>query len=263
MGGLPETGGAAGSPACAEPPADSGGTAGAGGVPVDPPPGCENVITFTDPNLEYDVRYALGIASADLYYSDVVQVTRLELGSTTPFSDLECLLGLTGLIIRYDLSQVDITPLATLPVLTWLDLTSTEVNVSQLSAFPALTALDLNRNGITDVTCLAGLTELRGLELSGNAISDIAPLSGLTNLRNLDLGSNLVGDLSPISGMTELHSLQLLDNDIMSLDPLVANPGLGEDDFVDVGMNPFDCLGQLANILALENRGVRLMHGCD
>ena len=46
------------------------------------------------------------------------------------------------------------------------------------------------------------------------------------------------------------------------LSPLVANTGLGGDDFVDVLGNPIDCTGHAGNIQALEDRGVTVEVDC-
>ena len=65
-----------------------------------------------------------------------------------------------------------------------------------------------------------------------------------------------------ISGLISLDDLWLSFNNITDLSPLVANAGLGDRDHVNVGDNPIDCLDQLANILALDNRGVDLRTDC-
>ncbi len=53
-----------------------------------------------------------------------------------------------------------------------------------------LTTLALNRNQITDLKPLAGLTKLYELWLTENQITDLKRLAGLTKLRTLDVGEN-------------------------------------------------------------------------
>jgi internalin A len=55
-----------------------------------------------------------------------------------------------------------------------------------------LTDLDLDRNEISDLKPLAGLTKLTTLYLGSNQISDMKPLAGLTNLNYLWLGGNQI-----------------------------------------------------------------------
>jgi hypothetical protein len=96
----------------------------------------------------------------------------------------------------------------------------------------------LVKNGISDLTPLAGLIALRVLDLAcNNQIRDISPLSGLTNLRELDLERNHVSDISPLSGLSSLQSLSLHRNDITDLSPLEALTGL---QWLDVRLNPLD-----------------------
>ena len=52
------------------------------------------------------------------------------------------------------------------------------------------TVLNLDRNEISDISPLAGLTKLESLNLIGNEISDLSPLKELTNLKRLWLIRN-------------------------------------------------------------------------
>ena len=66
-----------------------------------------------------------------------------------------------------------------------------------------------NRNKITDLTPLAGLTLLTELDLSENRITDLAPLAGLTQLTELDLWRNEISDITPLAGLTQLTQLDV------------------------------------------------------
>jgi internalin A len=46
------------------------------------------------------------------------------------------------------------------------------------------------------------------------------------------------------------------------LSPLVANPGVGAGDTINLPGNPIDCAAQAANIQALRDRGVDLRVDC-
>ena len=57
-----------------------------------------------------------------------------------------------------------------------------------------LTRLSRPKEGITDISPLAGLTNLSTLRLNSNQITDISPLADLTNLTRLLLGGNKITD---------------------------------------------------------------------
>ena len=125
-----------------------------------------------------------------------------------------------------------------------------------------MTELSLDNNDISDLDPLSGLTALAVLELQENNISDLNPLAGLTALTELQLQGNNISDLDPLSGLTALTELQLYVNNISDLSRLLANPGIGDGDLVNVNNNPVDCDAQADNIEALEGRGVQLGVWC-
>jgi Leucine-rich repeat (LRR) protein len=71
----------------------------------------------------------------------------------------------------------DLSVLASLSALTWLDLSQTRVtDLSALAGLSALTSLDLSYTSVTDLSALAGLSALTSLDLSGTRVTDLSVL---------------------------------------------------------------------------------------
>jgi carbonic anhydrase/acetyltransferase-like protein (isoleucine patch superfamily)/Leucine-rich repeat (LRR) protein len=77
----------------------------------------------------------------------------------------------------------------------------------------SLQYLSLDRDGLADVSDLAGLDTLRWLSLVGNQIEDISPLARLDALEFLFLRDNQIGDVSSLLGVA------LLDDEDASFAP--------------------------------------------
>lgn len=157
---------------------------------------------------------------------------------------------------------------------------NTITDVTPLQSLSALERLSLQNNPIEDVTPIAGLTGLITLILSGTPVSDIGFLVDFDAMWNLQISNSAILDLTPIHGLTTIEylgieglsvtdigflenydnitSLWLGSNSITSLAPLVANPGMGSNDLIDVRYNNLDLTnaGVQADIQALRDRGV-------
>ena len=79
-----------------------------------------------------------------------------------------------------------------------------------------MTELDLSGMGLNDeeIASLRYMTNLRILilvetQFDRNQISNISPLAGLTNLERLFLRDNQISDITPLAGLTNLHTLSL------------------------------------------------------
>ena len=235
----------------------------------------------------------LDLQSNPVDLSSLATLTNLrELGlGWNQIVDVSPLAALTGLE-KLDLSGnwiVDVSPLAALPSLKQLDLvhqygpddrptldmgslaaltgleglilTESELlDVGPLAALTSLKWLFLDRNYIADVTPLAALTKLEFLCLEWNWIEDISPLAALTSLVELSLDLNLIVDVGPLASLTNLWWLDLEHNEIQDIGPLVANPGLAEGDWVQLGGNPLSDQAINEQIPALEARGVRVSY---
>jgi internalin A len=125
----------------------------------------------------------------------------------------------------------------------WINLS----DISPLAELTELVWLDLESNRITDISPLAGLTKLERLDLDFNFPvwvdskgMDISPLANLTNMIELDIRWNGITDLTPIASMTRLEELDIRNNSFTDLTPLV---GLNHLWNLEIGRN-----GSLENV---------------
>lgn len=192
--------------------------------------------------------------------------------SSSGVADLSPLAGLTGLerMSFWGSEVVDVSPLSNLTNLRMIELTHANIHdVSPLANLRNLYSLNLGGNAIADITPLAALENMQGLWIYENDISDISPLAGLSELTELSLFSNQLSDLGALAGLAQLWQLWAYDNQLTDLGPLVANSGVGADDFIDVSLNCLDlsasstASGQIA---ALRARGASVtyqpQHAC-
>ena len=233
--------------------------------------GIEQAVTFVavaredviipDANLRAAIGAALKMVSvARIDPVEMATLTNLDASEVgiSNLTGLELAANLTGLNLEGN-KILDISALAGLTNLTSLSLNDNMLSdISALSGLTNLTVLDLGDNPILDISALVGLTNLTDLSLSYNLILDISTLAGLTNLTNLSLSYNYnpVSDISALAGLTNLMELRLRKNDITDLSPLVANPGLGKGDIVDVRGNPLSYPSLHTQIRTLQRRGV-------
>ncbi len=196
--------------------------------------------------------------------------------SDNPFIDLTPISAKTGLreLSAQSLGLTTMGFVAPLTNLGFLDLSENNItDVTQVSSLGGLSGLVLSGNPIDNFGPIGSLTTLRELELantglgsapaaqgpSGNGSSELDFLAGLTSLELLGLAGNQVQNLGPLSGLTALQTLLLKANDIADIAALVANPGLGQFDFIDLEINQLgtdDC----ANLQTLIDREVQLFH---
>ena len=137
-------------------------------------------------------------------------------------SDLAPLAGSTNLTwLALDNNRVStLTPLAELKSLGWLWLSGNDItDLAGLEGLSALRVLDLTDNAVSGLGPLSGLRLYR-LYLNRNTISDLAPLAGLTRLQDLYLNDNKVTRLGPLAQVRRLRELDLGNNNISDLDEL-------------------------------------------
>jgi len=77
-------------------------------------------------------------------------------------------------------------------------------------------------------------------------------------LTALDLGVNLITDVTPLAGMVNLEFLFMEGNLISDISPLVANPGLGAGDSINLREN---CLDLTPGTRAAEDLAALLARG--
>ncbi|HOX84515.1 MAG TPA: leucine-rich repeat domain-containing protein [bacterium] len=257
-------------------------------------------IIFPDPSLEAHVRYALrkpmgalsveGLASidslhcVDLMVKNVTSLEGIELCSNLQYlfmghqeivdiSPLKHMANLICLSLPYNRNLADISPLAGLTQLSYLDLDTCDADgIAALENLTELTYLNLSDNGkIKDISPIANMRKLQELWLGLEPIDDISPLAELTNLTFLWLGACKISDISPLQKLTELRFLYLNYNEIndiavlsglVNLERLYLRyneiedisiiKNLSELDFIKLGFN------KISNILPLvENGGLR------
>jgi hypothetical protein len=199
----------------------------------------DEVVTFSDANLEAAIREAIGKAAGDIYVSDLV--------------------GLTALDATY-LGIADLAGMEYCTHLTELCLDHNQIgDVTVLQNLADLTRLSLEYNQIDDISALAGLTRLRVLNLEGNQVDSISALSGATALEELYLSLNNITDISALSDLPNLDILTLYGNQVSDIASLVDNLGLSSGDIVILMGNPLNSTSIDTHIPELQARGVTVV----
>ena len=176
------------------------------------------------------------------------------------WSPLTDMTGLESLLLEVT-GLADISVLAGLTNLRHLHLSRNQIaDLGPLSQLTELRVLYLTQNRISDVSALAGLPEILQLYLAENEVDDLRPLGELSSLEYLLLEHNQVVDVSPLMSLGQLVGLQLEGNQIEDIGPLVANTGLGEEDWVVLRDNPLSEMARKEQIPALEARGVNVIY---
>ncbi len=158
---------------------------------------------------------------------------------------------LERLILR-DNDIEDVTPLAGLTNLFYLDLSEnplTDHTLSSLSGLFRLEHVNLRETNITDIAVLASFPSLKYVNLHSNIdVHSLAPIAGLTNLQTLILRNVPVGeDITYLANLTNLRRLNLRNTGIDDLAVLASlmeagalqdRPAFGEYADVDIRDNP-------------------------
>lgn len=220
--------------------------------------------TFKDKQLEKLVRDKLGIHDRELHYSDLKDITSLDL-SNKGIGDI------TGLDNFSNLKSLDLSYNQIKDILPLLKLFSLE-------------NLNLSHNKIEDVSYLSNLRALKQLNLSDNNISILDDsretskdsddtyyskisqnvFKYLTNLTFLDLSNsdsdqyynyrNRIdsGDLDNLEVLTNLASLNLKGNSLGSLTNLEKLTNLNTLNLGHTGISTLESVGKLTNLTYLD-----------
>jgi Leucine-rich repeat (LRR) protein len=217
------------------------------------------------------------------WLSTLTSLTFLDL-ENNDVTDLTPLAGLTALTYLQleDNGITDISPLAGLTLMESLVLSENVISdISALAGMTALIDIDLGENAITDLAPLGGLTNLATLDVAENFITDLDGLAGLTGLTYLEASQNDITSISGVAGLNSLTTLYLYDNritDVTALSALpalqsiglsnnaslstvaslVANPGIGSGDNVDVSDTSVPC----SEVTQLEAKLVTVFDTC-
>lgn len=143
--------------ACSTPSGDKGGqSAGSDAGTTEENHEGDYAIEWKDEKLESKVRRITKIKDRDIMYSDVCEITELDLG--------ECGIG-------------EISGLENFTNLEWLNLSGNTISdISALESLTKLTSLSIGGNQISDISVLGSLTSLTDLDIYNNQISDISVL---------------------------------------------------------------------------------------
>ena len=206
------------------------------------------VVDIPDLNLRAAVETALGKTSDDtITVADMARLTHLEARNTN-ISDLTGLEHATNLRDLF-LGDTHVEGVG------WINSNSIK-DLSPLAGLTNLTWLDIGGNNLSNISPVSGLINLTALRLWRNNISDISPVADLTRLTELNLDGNNISNISAVAGLTDLAKLRLTHNRISDISPLVANTGLGSGDRVFVNDNPLSFVSIKTHAPALQSRGV-------
>ncbi len=181
----------------------------------------EVVVSIPDNNLATAIRQTLGLPTDAVITADaMLDLTRLDAPEKgiTDLTGLEHAVNLQWLNLRGGWVDIewhqnpisDVSPLAALPQLTWLNLADSDVSdVSALANLTQLEWLNLGFTGVSDVSALAHLTKLVSLYLYNTDVLDVSPLAALPQLTWLDLADSGVSDVSALANLTQLERLNL------------------------------------------------------
>ncbi len=191
----------------------------------------DGALSIPDANLRMALAHALGKEpTQSITAEDLAGLAQLDWSSEARGSFQHEIADLTGLEFAVGLRSLDLTnnnlgdlsPLAHLPALTWLDLDAnfSVTDVGPLAVLEKLRFLRVRQADVVDISALAGLVDLRALSLGSNEISDISALAGLVDLRTLELANNEISDISALRELVQLRVLDLNDNPVSDLSPL-------------------------------------------
>jgi Leucine-rich repeat (LRR) protein len=145
--------------------------------------------------------------------------------------DLEGIKQITGIdslnLARNKYIQT-IEPLAQLPGLRYLNLSSTPISdLTPIRNLTELVTLDISRTGVKDIAALRYSMNLKNLALPRTQVTDVSVLENLELLENLDLARVPAEDLSPLQMLPNLKRLNVSGTKLLTLDGISAT-GLGE-----------------------------------
>lgn len=200
------------------------------------------VVVFTDPVLEAEVRKAMNKPEGDITIAEVEAVTKLEMSTDwkpdapddtkiNDISDLKYFKNLELLDLQFH-AITDISPLAQLTKIHSLGLGGNRISdISVLTNLKELRFLSIFSCSAADYSPLKELTYLQTLFISWSTIEDLSVLSDLKDLTQLYIDNTQVSDLKPIAGLN-LKSLRLEGSKVTDYSPIAAiYPNLNEKDF--------------------------------
>jgi len=210
---------------------------------------------FEDPHLELYVRLALQVPLGTLTDSALGQLDSLFVVPANP--KMYSLKGIEKCshlaVAQFSGESIgDITPLASLTSLTWLDIDQSWAfkDISSLSSLVNLKHLNLYGNYVSDISAVAGLKTLQYLNIAENSgIQDISVVANLFQLQELDIENSHLNSIVPISQLTQLKTLYLATCGISDITPLVNLRNL---QLLELDLNQVADISPLINLTGLQ-----------
>ena len=234
--------------------------------PVLPPAEAPAVNTdlILDPKLRFAVERELGkIFGPPITKADMQTLLRLSITNNKRGQEIQNLIGLEFaknlkelVLTGHQIS--DISPIAGLKNLEYLNLTKNQIGrsgISPIAGLKNLKYLNLTKNQISGISPIAGLKNLEYLDLSYNWIANISPIAGLKNLEYLDLSYNQISDISPIAGLKNLEQLKFTKN-YKGLSDISPIAGLKNLNSLDLSYNRLSDISPIAELKNLKGLGL-------
>ena len=214
--------------------------------------GVIEAVEFTDPVIEAVVRQTLGIAEADVVYTnDLWKITQFTIpAEASSHADIARMTFLESLTAEKAIGT-ELHHLSSLSNLTELKITDTTVSTDDLAsiaALPKLKHLTLTNCGLSTIASLQNAKSLEYLDLSNNTIRTIAPISSMANLKELYLQHNAVTEISALTSLKSLSKLDISYNAVASLNQI---GGLTALTWLDAQNNAITDLGNIDKLTTL------------
>jgi hypothetical protein len=185
-------------------------------------------VRFLDPNLEQVIREKINQPTKPIYRTHVLKITELDASGKgiTRLDGIETLRRLSVLNLEDNFVE-DLSPLASLGLLSELNLNNNQITNLEAVNFDRITRLPLRslslrhnvdeaQNRLVAIGLLSELRQLESLDLRDNHVADISPLAGLGSLQQLNLRENHVKNIQPVQFLTGLVYLNIHSNPIES-----------------------------------------------
>lgn len=248
-----------------------------------------DTIEFPDKAFEAAIRDKLNIHDRNIYFSDVKNITSLDLTNQNirSIEGLENFAHLKSLNLSYNeigYNKPDcLSPITRLDELENLNLSHNNIDdISYISNLVNLKELNLSDNNISDLdhsrnmykddnntyygetsdNVFTKLTHIVSLDLSNsivdnysgdrNDITSVSNLKVITSLVSLNLNGNNIGSLDSLQNLNNLTTLKLSDTDISNLDFIEKLTGITYLDISNNGSIDSSDLSPLKNLTNLK-----------
>lgn len=232
-------------------------------------------ITFTDENLELEIRSLINIPEGDIFKSDVESVHELIIPGKdiSEIEGLQYFKNLRRLVVS-DNNIKDISPLISLENLSVLLLKGNPIdeNLSVVHIYDQLIERDFDikvsfndenlksairraSGRITGDIMIEDVMKITSLDISGEEVADITGIEYIRNLKELNLSDNKIRNIEPLKYLNNIEVLNLSSNRISNVEPLSYLTKLNDLDLRDNRIKKIEDLGELPNLSKLNISG--------